>query len=36
MDGVVGIRARFPPMRVSQGFWGTRDQREKIEGNKGT
>ena len=22
--------------RVSQGFWGTREQRENIVGNKGT
>ena len=23
-------------VRVSQGFWGTREQRENIVGNKGT
>ena len=25
-----------PPLRVSQGFWGTREHWQNIEGNKGT
>ena len=33
---VGGFKLKIPVRRVSQGFWGTREHWQNIEGNKGT
>ena len=32
----MGVRLRQVSLRVSQGFWGTREHWQNIEGKKGT